>query len=224
MNKTSQIYLSLTTMPERVKSKHFYRVYKSLLRQNIPFTKLIINLQVNMFNYFIPNYLFNNRVILNPTEIKGPCAKLLGSVNIIPDNSVVIVLDDDIIMRPNFIGTLYRSYLRNPNEVTSNFISLSLNKKYNEVQGFGGYIFNINKLRQIKSFYKTMPKCCFKIDDNWISWCINKLGMKVIKSMVKNPWVTVLNIVATDSHPQWYELNKNTNRKKLIQRMHSVLN
>lgn len=223
MNRYPPIYLSLTTMPERVSSKHFYRVYLSLLRQRIPFKKLIINLQINVFNYKIPKYLYNKRVILNPTTICGPCAKLLGSVDIIPENSVVIVLDDDIIMRPNFIGTLYRSYLENPDKVTTNFMALSLNKKYNEVIGFGGYIFNIDKLRQIKSFYSTMPKCCLKIDDNWLSWCMNKLGVKVVKSFVKNPRNSVLNIEATDTHPQWYELCKHTNRQKLIREMFKIL-
>lgn len=222
MAKIPEIYLSLTTMPERIKSKHFYRVYQSLLHQNIPFTKLIINLQINVFTYFIPNYLLNNRVILNPTTIKGPCAKLLGSIDIIPKNSLVIVLDDDIIMRSHFIGVLYRSYLKNPDKVTSNSTSLSLNKKYNEVQGFAGYIFNIEKLRQIKYFYKTMPRFCIKIDDNWISWCINKLGVSVVKSLEKNPW-NVINIEVTTTHPQWYELTKDTNRKQLIQRMHRIL-
>lgn len=222
MGKTPEIYLSLTTMPERIKSKHFYRVYQSLLRQNLPFTKLVINLQINVFTYFIPNYLLNNRVILNPTTIKGSCAKLLGSINIIPKDSLVIVLDDDIIMQPHFIGLLYRSYLKNPNKVTSNFMSVSLNKKYNEVQGFGGYIFNIEKLRRITDFYKKMPKCCIKIDDNWISWCINKLGVSVVKSLAKNPW-NLINIEVTTTHPQWYELNKHTNRKTLIQRMHRIL-
>lgn len=222
MAKIPEIYLSLTTMPERIKSKHFYRVYQSLLHQNIPFTKLIINLQINVFTYFIPNYLLNNRVILNPTTIKGPCAKLLGSIDIIPKNSLVIVLDDDIIMRSHFIGVLYRSYLKNPDKVTSNSTSLSLNKKYNEVQGFAGYIFNIEKLRRIKYFYKTMPRFCIKIDDNWISWCINKLGVSVVKSLEKNPW-NVINIEVTTTHPQWYELTKDTNRKQLIQRMHRIL-
>jgi len=218
------IYLSLTTRPERLISQHFRKVYISLLRQNLPFTKLIINLSIKEFTYTIPNYLQNNpRVILNETNVCGPCAKLFGSLDIIPDNTIVIVLDDDIIMRPNFIGSLYTSYFLNPDKVSSHFTSLSLNNKYNEVQGFGGYIFNIDKLRNIKQFYETMPPCCVKIDDNWISWCIHKLNIEVVNTIEKHPWKNVLNIPMTNTHPKWYELCKNTNRKKLIHKMNEVL-
>jgi len=217
------IYLTLTTRPERLSSKHFLKLYVSLLKQKLLFKKLIINLSINEFTYDIPNYLYTANVILNKTDICGPCTKLIGSIDIIPDNSIVIVLDDDIIMRNNFITSLYESYLINKNKVSSHFTSLSLNKKYTEIAGFGGYIFNINNLRDIKQFYNTMPKCCIKIDDNWISWCINKLGIDVVQTIEKNAWNNVLDIPETDTHPDWYELCKHTDRQKLIEEMFSIL-
>ena len=131
----NNIYLSMTTLPERLISSHFANVYLSLKSQRVPFYKLIINLSVNQFKYKIPLYLQNDpSVILNPTDINGPCAKLLGSIDIIPNNSVVIVLDDDIIVKSNFIGSLYKSYLINPNKVTSNLIIK--HPKFKEVRGF----------------------------------------------------------------------------------------
>ena len=138
---------------------------------------MIINLSINEFTYDVPEYLYNENVILNKTDINGPCAKLIGSIDIIPDNSIVIVLDDDIVMNNNFIKSLFTSYMINKNKVSCHFTTLSQNGKYLEVEGFGGYIFNINNLRDIKKFYKTMPQCCRHIDDNWISWCINQLGI-----------------------------------------------
>lgn len=217
------IYLTMTTLPERLISRHFVKVYLSLKKQRLPFYRLIINLSVKQFKYKIPNYLKKDpTVIINPTNICGPCAKLLGSVNIIPDDSVVIVLDDDIIVKPNFIGTLYKSYLINPNKVSSN--TIIERPTFKEVLGFSGYIFNINKLRNIKEFYPTMPKCCFKIDDTWISWCIKKLGVEVVKSIVPDAWNQVLNMAKTELHPKWYELNKHTNRDFLTQQALRVLN
>ena len=210
----SMIYLTLTTLPERLKSDHFKKVYISLKNQIIPFYKLIINLSVKQFTYEIPEYLKkDSNVILHETEICGPCAKLIGSLDIIPNNSVVIVMDDDIVMRNNFIRVLYNSYLKNPNKVSSNFINNHPNFK--EVCGFGGYIFNIDKLRNIKELHKTMPDCCFKIDDTWISWCMKKLNVEVVRSIAKDPWNQVLDIPNTDPHPDWFELGKHTNRKKL---------
>jgi hypothetical protein len=217
------IYLTMTTLPERLISRHFLRVYFSLKKQRIPFYRLIINLSVKQFKYKIPNYLKKDpTVIINPTNICGPCAKLLGSVDIIPENSVVIVLDDDIIVKPNFIGSLYKSYLINPGKVSSN--NIIERPTFKEALGFSGYIFNINKLRNIKEFYPTMPKCCFKIDDTWISWCIKKLGVEVVKSIVPDAWNQVLNMKKTELHPKWYELNKHTNRDFLTQQALKVLN
>lgn len=217
------IYLSLTTRPERLISDHFKKVYTSLINQTLSFKKLIINLSVNEFKYDIPKYLYNENVILNETNICGPCTKIIGSIDIIPNNSVVIILDDDIVMRNNFIKSLYDSYLINKNKVSSHFTSLSLNKKYREVAGFGGYIFNINNLRDIKKFYSTMPLCCRYIDDNWISWCINQLGIDIVDTIEKNAWNNVLDIQNTDPHPDWFELGKHTERQKLIEEMFSHL-
>ncbi len=216
------IYLTLTTLPERLVSDHFKKVYISLKKQKIPFDKLIINLSVKQFTYVIPEYLKQDpNVIINETDICGPCAKLIGALDIIPNNSVVIVMDDDIVMRNNFIYVLYNSYLQNPNKVSSNFINIHPNFK--EVCGFGGYIFNIDKLRNIKELHKTMPDCCIKIDDTWISWCMKKLRVEVVKSIIKDPWNNVLDIPNTDPHPDWFELGKHTDRKRLTDNALKIL-
>lgn len=223
INNVDNIYLTLTTMPERIISDHFFKVYNSLKNQSIKFKKLIINLSINEFTYNIPDYLQNDEsVILNETSVCGPCAKLLGSIDIIPKNSIVIVLDDDIVFRKNFIQTLYYSYLINPNNVSSNFITQRPNFK--EVAGFGGYIFNIDIVRNIRSYYETMPKCCEKIDDTWISWCFYKLNIEVFYTIDINPWDNVLDIPNTDPHPDWYELYKDTDRKKLTEEALLLLN
>jgi len=209
-------------MPERLSSLHFEKVYNSLKNQSIPFTKLIINLCVNEFTYTIPDYLYKDEnVILNNTDICGPCAKLLGSIDIIPDNTIVIILDDDIVMRDNFIKSLYGSYLINPNKVSSHFIKVR--RRFTEIAGYGGYIFNKNKLKDIKRFYTSMPPCCVKIDDTWISWCIKKLNVDVVQTIEKHAWDIVLDIPNTDPHPDWYELNKNTDRKKLTNEAIKIL-
>ena len=216
------IYLSLTTRPERLVSEHFQKVYNSLINQTVPFYKMIINLSIKEFTYDIPNYLYNEKVILNETDICGPCTKLIGSIDIIPNNCLVIVLDDDIVMRNNFIQSLYNGYLLNPDKVTTHFFVKQ--KNYTEVMGFGGFIFNINNLRNIKPFYYTMPECCIKIDDNWISWCLHQLKIEVVQAEEKFPWDRIVDAANTDSHPKWYELNKHTNRDELIKEMFKILN
>jgi hypothetical protein len=210
------IVLTLTTRPERLISAHFEKVYNSLKNQTISFKKLIINLSIKEFTYTIPDYLVkDNNVILHETDICGPCTKLIGSIDIIPENTIVIVLDDDIVMRNNFIESLYDSYVINPNKVSSHFINVR--KQFTEVAGFAGYIFNIDNLKNIKQFYNTMPECCIKIDDTWISYCIKKLNIEVIQTKEKDAWNKVLDIPNTNPHPDWYELCKHTDRNKLIE-------
>jgi hypothetical protein len=217
------IYLSLTTRPERLSSEHFKKVYTSLLNQKVSFTKLIINLSIKEFTYYIPSYLKNDKVILNETDICGPCTKLLGGLDLIPDDSLIIVMDDDIVMRDTFIQSLYESYLANPTKVSTHTTHVS-KFNYNEVRGFSGYIVNINLIRNIIQYYSTMPECCRTIDDNWISWCLYKMNIEVVNTIEKDSWNTILDIPNTNPHPNWYELCKHSNRSQKIQEMYSLLN
>lgn len=210
----------MTTLPDRLISEHFKNVYLSLKNQNKKFYKLIINLSINQFKYVIPDYLKNdNDVIINNTKINGPCAKLVGSIDLIPNKSLVIIIDDDIIFKNNFIEELYEAHKKNPFSVVSNFVishKINNNEILDEPNGFGGFAFLMRpRIEKIKNFYNTMPSCAFKIDDTWFGWCFKKIDMKIIKSKVRHPWLIVLDQKNTDKHPSWYELNKNTNREKL---------
>ena len=158
MNK---IYLSLTTRPERLISQHFNKVYNSLLNQIQPFDKLIINLSIKEFTYEIPDYLHTENVILNKTDICGPCTKLFGSIDIIPDNTVVIILDDDIVMKDNFIKSLYDSYLINTDKVSSHFTTTSFNNNYLEVAGLED-IYLILIILEILNIF--IMKCHYVVD------------------------------------------------------------
>uniref|UniRef100_A0A6C0BBG5 Glycosyltransferase n=1 Tax=viral metagenome TaxID=1070528 RepID=A0A6C0BBG5_9ZZZZ len=212
--KRPDIYLSITTLPERLISDHFKKVYKSFEKQTIPFTKLVINLSVDEFTYVIPEYLKKNKkVILNETKICGPCAKLLGSIRIIPPEALTIVLDDDNIIKETFIKSLYTSYLLNPNKVTSHVIKKR--EKWTDVYGFCGFIYKTKLLKDIGKFYATQPKCCVKIDDTWLGWCIKKLGIDVVQAQEKNARYTMIDDKASKIHPKWVELWRDTKRKEL---------
>ena len=68
-----------------------------------------------------------------------------------------------------------------------------------------------------------MPDCCIKIDDTWISWCMKKLNVEVVQSIIKDPWNNVLDIPNTDPHPDWFELGKHTDRKRLTDNALKIL-
>ncbi len=212
------LYLTLTTRPERLISKHFKKVYYSLKNSTHNFDFLIINLSINDFVYdYVPKYLYDDKqVIINRTKVSGPSTKLIGSLDIIPNDSVVIVLDDDIVMRKNFIASLYSSYIKNPSKVSSHFTGKTT--KFTEVRGFGGYIFQMSdNIKKRKKYYLTMPDCAKYIDDTWCGWCFYKLGLDVVKCSEHDPWNNVLDIPNTDPHPQWHELGKHTQRTKLTE-------
>ena len=123
-----EIDISMTTLPERLKSIHFKKVYNSLLNQTDKFNRLIINLEINTFLYKIPKYLLiNKNVVFNKCDKKGSCLKLLGCLSEIPNERLVIVMDDDIVMRNNFIKILHESFKlqNNSNVVITNMIGNS---------------------------------------------------------------------------------------------------
>ncbi len=207
------LYLSLTTRPERLVSDNFRQVYDSLRNQTYAFDLLIINLSINDFVYkTIPTYLQEDkRVIINKTIICGPCTKLIGSLDIIPNDAVVIVLDDDIVMRDCFIWSLYKYHQQNPTKIISSCITKR--DYFTDVKGYGGFILTMtDTIRKLKYYYLRMPKCARYIDDTWFGWCFYKLGIDVIKGRVKKPWNTILDIPNTEMYPKWHELRKDTNR------------
>jgi hypothetical protein len=230
-NLEEEIDISMTTLPERLKSIHFKKVYNSLLNQKNKFNKLIINLEINSFIYKIPKYLLlNENVILNKCDKKGSCLKLLGCLSKIPNERLVIIMDDDIVMRNNFIKILYECFkLQNDaNVVVTNMTGDSnIGKKLNylEVAGFGGYIFKMqDNIRLFNSYYKNMPTIAKNIDDQWISWVFNKIGVTVKRqNILKDPMKNIFDIPNTDPHPKWKELCKHTPRAKLIHNFYNLI-
>ena len=210
------LYLSLTTKPERIKSDHFKKVYQSLKDQIHKFDFLIINLSINYFNYyFIPEYLQDDKqVIINKTEICGPCTKLIGSFNIIPNDSTVIVLDDDMIFKDIFISSLFKSHKKNPDKVVT---SSSLRERYfNDVRGFSGYIFLMtDTIRELEKHYIIMPRCARFIDDTWFGLSFLRLGIDVIEGDEDDYWNSLFDFNEGWTTP-WNGLCNNTNRASLI--------
>ena len=70
-------------------------------------------------------------------------------------------------------------------------------------------------IRKLQEYYLIMPTCAKYIDDTWFGWCFYKLGIDVLVGKCHNPWVNILDIPKTDTHPKWHELGRNTKRNKL---------
>ena len=92
-------------------------MYTSLVNQTLPFHKLIINLSVNEFTYYIPNFLYNDRVILNETNVWDELCKntniqvlwastreVYNIFQAIEYGCDIITIPDDVLKRTKYIG------------------------------------------------------------------------------------------------------------------------
>ena len=113
------IYVSLTTIPQRI--KNLYKSVESLLKQTQKPDKIFINIP-NKFKRFeetinddeIPK--FDNKIVeITRCEDCGPGTKLLGSLDKLKKDSLVILADDDNIYEDYMIEKFFYFYSIAPN-------------------------------------------------------------------------------------------------------------
>ena len=169
------IYVSISTIPQRIKNLN--ESVKSLLNQtkkpdkifiNIPFkyqrfTEIIKDDQIPKFD--------SNIIEITRCEDCGPATKLLGSLNKLEKNSLVILADDDHIYENYMIEKFFYFYSKAPNNAYSFYVHPL--GKFGIGQGADGFAINTNHLTGIKIFYDKIVKNykeLFLYDDLWISY------------------------------------------------------
>ena len=169
------IYVSLSTIPQRVKNINLS--VDSLLKQTKKPDKIFINIP-NKYKRFdemvhdnqIPKFS-DNRVEVTRCEDCGPGTKLLGSLDKLNKNSLLILADDDHIYEDYMIEKFYYFYSRAPNNAYSFYVHPLGNLGVG--QGADGFAINTNHLDGIKIFYDKIVKNykeLFLYDDLWISY------------------------------------------------------
>ena len=169
------IYVSLSTIPQRVKNIKFS--VDSLLKQTKKPDKIFINIP-NKYKRFdemvndnqIPKFS-DSRVEVTRCEDCGPGTKLLGSLGKLNKNSLLILADDDHIYEDYMIEKFYYFYSRAPNNAYSFYVHPLGNLGVG--QGADGFAINTNHLDGIKIFYDKIVKNykeLFLYDDLWISY------------------------------------------------------
>ncbi len=117
--KNEHIVVSLTTTPYRINSMQ--TVIDFILSEKIPLKNIYINIPYifmrDNIEYNIPDWLQNKeqRLKILRTKDYGPGTKLLGTLEqaTIPDNAIIITLDDDIRYPRNIL--LYLAYKASKN-------------------------------------------------------------------------------------------------------------
>ena len=169
------IYVSLSTIPQRV--KNIKLSVDSLLKQTKKPDKIFINIP-NKYKRFdemvndnqIPKFS-DSRVEVTRCEDCGPGTKLLGSLDKLNKDSLLILADDDHIYEDYMIEKFYYFYSKMPNNAYSFYVHPLGN--FGVGQGADGFAINTNHLDGIKIFYDKIVKNykeLFLYDDLWISY------------------------------------------------------
>ena len=169
------IYISISTIPQRLRNLN--ESVKSLLKQTRKPDKIFINIpyKYKRFNETIEDDQIpkfdNSEVEITRCEDCGPGTKLLGSLNKLKRNSLVILADDDHIYKDYMIEKFFYFYSKAPNNAYSFYVHPLGN--FGIGQGADGFAINTNHLTGINSFYDKVVKNykeLFLYDDLWISY------------------------------------------------------
>jgi hypothetical protein len=169
------IYVSITTIPQRIKS--LGKSINSLLNQSKKPDKVFINIpyKYRRFSETIKDHeipKFDNSIVeITRCEDYGPATKLLGSIDKLEKNSLIILFDDDHIYENYMIEKFSHFYTKSPNNAYSFYVHPL--GKFGIGQGADGFGINTNYLNGIKDFYNKVVKDykeLFLHDDLWISY------------------------------------------------------
>ena len=169
------IYVSLSTIPQRI--KYLDKTVESLLKQSIKPNRIFINIpfKYNRFSETIDESqvpVFKDGCIeITRCEDCGPGTKLLGSIDKLKKNSLIILADDDNIYEDYMIEKFNYYYSIAPQNSYSFYVHPLGNFPIG--QGADGFAINTNNLDGIKKFYDTVVKNykeLFLYDDLRISY------------------------------------------------------
>ena len=202
------IYISLTTIPSRI--KNLYKSVESLLKQTSKPDKIFVNIPIKYERFKetieekdIPKFN-DSSVEITRCKDFGPGTKLLGSLNKINNNSLLILADDDHAYENYMVEKFNYFYKKAPENAYSFYVHPLGN--FGVGQGADGFAINSNFLNGVDKFYDKVVRKnedLFIHDDLWTSFFLF--------------YVKKVKILSLQSH-----LNKNnTGKFSLIYKKHS---
>ena len=154
------IYVSISVIPQRIKNLN--ETVESLLAQTKKPDKIFINIPYKYLRFEeiikdqqIPK--FNSSIVeVTRCDDFGPGTKLLGSLDKVNKNSLLILADDDHIYRDYMIEKFFNFYTKMPDNAYSFYVYPI--KNFPVGQGADGFAINTNHLKGIKNFYTSVVK------------------------------------------------------------------
>ena len=150
------IYVSISTIPPRI--KNLEKSVKSILGQTLKPDKIFINIPYKYKRFKeiisddqVPNFQ-DASVEVTRCEDCGPGTKLLGSLDKMKKNSLVILADDDNTYENYMVEKFYYFYKVAPENAYSFYVHPL--DSFPIGQGADGFAINTNALEGIKNFYR----------------------------------------------------------------------
>lgn len=197
----SKINVSLTTIPSRI--ENINQCLDSLINQTVQPDCIYLNIpwKYHRFDEQISIKQINNLRDRFGSILKiircndyGPGTKLMGSYKLLEPNSLIILVDDDLIYKNYMIETINNNFLRDSKKSYCFYTY-----KFNNITigcGCDGFALNTNFLYKLDSFYNYImnDKYLFFHDDFWISFYLNLISVEIIslnRQLRPNdfPWV-----------------------------------
>jgi len=208
--RNEYIVVSLTTTPYRI--HQIQPVIDFIVTENISLNAIYLNVphyfKRDNLEYKIPQWLQDNKnITILRTEDYGPATKLLGSLEqaAMPENAIIITVDDDITYPKNLLLYLaYRAY-KNPDKA----IGISgMNPHYNKkgqiitdgsgiglkanftnnasvaiLEGFGGIAYRRKFFDNSIFEIVNAPRECINSDDLYLSFYLahHNIDRKVLR-------------------------------------------
>lgn len=226
------VYITMSTIPSRMKNT--IELIKHLLKYVSGFEKIILNIPYKYkrfpeFNVNVNHDIKDNRFILNRTHDYGPLTKIIGSLNIIPNESITIIADDmcyklnafkDIVEIQNVdISKSYSFYVypfaakggasgapRNVMVPQGADLISAYTRNYSDFIGF----FNDFLKHQGTTIEKYVDNACFFVDDQLIGWYFqtHNIPMEQVERRHRNIYIRGCDVANKSDN-----LNKQTGKR-----------
>jgi len=197
-----KLIVSLTSYKKRLKK--IDKVLNSILNGTLVPDKIVLTLYYNDIRFipkYINDYLIKNKIFLLIVNIDLKShKKYFYTMQKFPYD-IIITIDDDIIYEKTTIESLYKSYLKYPNEISAKRVHLIKYKKNGESKPYkkwhksfkllkipsynlmattgAGALFPPNILNIYYSLIYDILKCITS-DDIFLKYIENKLKIKVV--------------------------------------------
>jgi hypothetical protein len=186
-NLSRPIFLSITTLPSRI--DRMRPTLESLLNGQLVPNKIYVSIPEFSIResrtYKIPSFLndktFCGSIIetIRADEDWGPGTKLLGCAKLVPSDAYLIVADDDVKYRSNFVSDLYEAQ-RSAHSASFSFYTYRCGG-LTIGQGCDGFSFFAANLSDIYPFAEKFVRNSNLMfhDDLWVSFFLASKGIRI---------------------------------------------